>query len=114
MSSIHILMRKSTHLIGITSKDDVVYLLNNAYANLKLKAGPSDIVVHVSFPIVYPRFDELYFNPAALGHLTNEFNNRFVTSLSGDGSTDSYISSLTFAIKDSVDIFRNNKNCSSY
>ena len=110
MASTCILMKKSTHLIGITSKDDVVFIVNNAYANWKPKAGSTDILVHVSFPNMYPHYAKLYFNPATLDHLTNRFDDCYIpspTSVPGSAPTSmsTDMSSLFTAIKNSVDCF---------
>ena len=108
MSFICILMKNSTYLVGITSKDNVIYLVNNAYTNWRAKTGKSDNLVHISLPTVYPQFNELYLNLATFKNLTDEFDNRFVPLLSCVVSTDLDLSSLVSTIKDSVDMFRNN------
>lgn len=107
MSSISILMEKNAYLVGITSKDDVVYLINNVITNWRAKTGPSDILVHVSLPTVYPWFYELCFNPPALEHLTDKLDDCYIPSLPGVASTE--ISPLVSVIKDGVDMSYNNK-----
>ena len=119
MASFCILTKKSTHLICVTSKDDVVYIVyivNTSFTNWKPKAGPTDILVHISFSTLYPQFAVLYLNPDALDHLTNRFDDRYIPSppgapsfTSASTSTLTDLSSLVTAIKDAVDCFQNNK-----
>ena len=89
-------------------------MVNYAYHHWKTKGGPINVVVHVSFPTMYPRYDEMFFNPAVLEHLTDRFEDRFIPSPTDSSESMSTpisidITILVNVIKEGVDSLRNNK-----